>query len=90
MRAIPTVNEPEELKRVYYERFGGGKKEHRKEMLQMMEFELLNEEYKAQFGERIATMMVPVDEQLNEEIRECLKTGKPYDYYDGVPKDAIF
>lgn len=88
MREIPTENEPEELRRVYRERFGEDREEYRKDMLQWMEFELLNEEYQERFGDCIGTMMVSVDSQLNEEIRICLRAGKSYDY--GVPKGAIF
>ena len=90
MRSIPTENDPDELRLVYRETFGDGREVDRKDMLQWMEFELLNEEYQKRFGERIATMMVSVDSRLNEDIRECLRTGKSYDYYFDVPKDAIF
>ncbi len=88
MKKIPTANEPDELRRVYRERYGLDREEYQKDMLQWMEFELLNEEYKQRFGDCIGTMMVSVNEELNAEIRECLRTGKPYDY--GVPEDAIF
>ncbi len=88
MKKIPSANEPDELRRVYRERYGSDRKEYQKDMLQWMEFELLNEEYEKRFGDRIGTMMVSVNDELNAEIRECLWTGKPYDY--GVPEDAIF
>ncbi len=88
MKEIPTANDPEELKRVYRERFGEDCEQYRKNMFQFMEFDLLNEKYEKQFGDCIGTMMVSVNAELNEEIRECLRTGKPYDY--GVPKDAKF
>ena len=88
MREIPTANEPEELRRVYRERYGIEREEYQRDMLQLMEFELLNEEYEKQFGDIIGTMMVSVNAELNAEIRECLRKNKPYDY--GVPDDAIF
>ena len=88
MKKIPRADEPDELRRVYREKYGTDREEYQKDMLQWMEFELLNEEYKQHFGDCIGTMMVSVNEALNAEIRECLRTGKPYDY--GVPEDAIF
>ena len=89
MRKIPTANEPEELRRVFRERYGEDREQYRKDMLQWMEFDLLNEEYEKQFGDFIGTMQVSVSAELNEEIRECIRAGKPYDYH-GVPKDALF
>lgn len=89
MIEIPTADNPEELKRVYRERFGEDREQYRKNMFQWMEFDLLNEEYKKQFGDCIGTMMTSVCAELNEEIRECLRMGKPYDYH-GVPDDALF
>lgn len=88
MIEIPTAGSPDELRRVYREKYGADREEYQKDMLQWMEFELLNEEYEKQFGDRIGTMMVSVNDELNAEIRECLRTGKPYDY--GVSEDAIF
>lgn len=88
MIEIPTAGSPDELRRVYREKYGADREEYQKDMLQWMEFELLNEEYEKQFGDRIGTMMVSVNDELNAEIRECLRTGKLYDY--GVPEDAIF
>ena len=88
MREIPTANEPKELRRVYRERYGIEREEYKRDMLQLMEFELLNEEYEKQFGDIIGTMMVSVNAEMNAEIRECLRLNKPYDY--GVPDDAIF
>lgn len=85
---IPPANEPERLKQAYLKRFGAEREEYQKNMLQWMEFELLNEEYEKQFGDIIGTMQVSICAELNEEIRECLRTGKPYDY--GVPADALF
>lgn len=88
MKKIPTADNPDELKRVYRERYGIDCEEYQKDMFQQMEFELLNEEYEKQFGDCIGTMMVSVNAELNAEIRKCLRTNKPYDY--GVPDDAIF
>ena len=88
MIEISTAGSSDELRRVYREKYGADREEYQKDMLQWMEFELLNEEYEKQFGDRIGTMMVSVNDELNAEIRECLRTGKPYDY--GVPEDAIF
>lgn len=84
---IPTAETPEELRRIYRERYGTDREEYQKNILQWMEFELLNEEYNQRFGDYIGTMMVSVSDELNAEIRECLQTGKPYDY--GVPEGAI-
>ena len=88
MIEIPTANEPERLRQAYRERYGGDREQYRKDMFQWMEFDLLNEEYEKRFGDCIGTMQVSVNAELNEEIRECLRTGKPYDY--GVPDDALF
>ena len=88
MKEIPTADNPDELRRVYRERYGENREEYQRDMLQQMEFELLNEAYEKQFGDCIGTMMVSVSDELNAEIRKCLRTNKPYDY--GVPDNAIF
>lgn len=88
MIEIPTANEPEELRRVYRERYGIDREEYQRDMLDWLEFELLNEEYEKQFGDCIGTMTVSVNAELNAEIRECMRLNRAY--YDGVPEDAIF
>lgn len=88
MKEIPSVNNPEELRRVYREQFGTDREEYQKDMLEYMEFELLNEAYSEQFGDCIGTMMVSINTELNADIRDCLRTNRPYDY--GAPEDALF
>lgn len=88
MKEIPSASNPDELRRVYSERYGSDREEYQKDMLQYMEFELLNDEYEKQFGDCIGTMMVYVNDKLNADIRECLRTNRPYDY--NVPEDALF
>lgn len=88
MKEIPSVSNPDELRRVYAERYGSDREEYQRDMLQYMEFELLNDEYEKQFGDCIGTMMVYVNDELNAKIRECLRTNSPYDY--NVPEGALF
>ena len=88
MKEIPTLNEPEKLRQAYKERYGEAREEYQKDMLEWMEFELLNEEYKKRFGDCIGTMMVSVCSEINQKIRKSLETGKPYEYE--APEGAIY
>lgn len=52
-----------------------------------MEFRLLSDAHKEKFGDSVGNMCLACSyEHLNSKIRECLRTGMPYD--DGLPPDV--
>lgn len=56
----------------------------------MDEFDKAMKDYREKFGEPIALMMIQSfdPDELIAEIRECIRTGKPYKYPE-YPDDAI-
>ena len=88
MKNIPTTEEAEALRAMYVETYGDSSYEYQEDMLEWLEFRLLNDEYAEKFGDCIGTMCNtrPMME-LNADIRKCLKDGIPYD--EGVPEGAL-
>lgn len=53
----------------------------------MDELDRLIDEYEYLFGEMIPLKMVHMsEEELTETLRECLKTGKPYELPDNIKR----
>lgn len=88
MNNIPRASEAESLRAMYKEAYGESSYEYQEDMLDWLEFRLLNDAYEEKFGDCIGTMCNtwPMEE-LNEEIRQCLETGIPYK--SGVPEGAL-
>ena len=88
MKDIPLVSEAEALRAKYREAYGDSSYEYQEDMLEHMEFRLLNDEYAKKFDDCVGTMCMTRDlSEVNEELRECLRSGKPYE--DGVPEGAL-
>ena len=88
MKNIPTASEAEALRAMYRESYGDTSYEYQKDMLDWLEFRLLNDAYAERFGDRVGIMCNtrPMGE-LNADVRRCLENGIQYD--DGIPEDAM-
>ena len=88
IKNIPTVNEAAVLREMYKEAYGDTSYQYQKNMLDWLEFRLLNDAYEEKFGDCVSTMCNthPMKE-LNADIRQCLESSLPYD--DGVPEGAM-
>ncbi len=88
MKDIPSTKDAEKLRAMYKEAYGDSSYEYQNNMLDLLEFRLLNDAYNEKFGDYIGTMCNtrPVNE-LNEDIRRCLEKGVLYE--DDIPEGAI-
>ena len=88
MKNIPTAREAEALRAMYREAYGNTSYEYQKDMLDWLEFRLLNDAYEEKFGDYVGNMCnTRPMEELNTYIRQCLESGVPYD--DCVPEGAV-
>ena len=88
MKEIPSVKDAEALRAEYREAYGDSSYEYQEDMLEHMEFRLLNDEHEREFGDCVGTMCMTRDlSEVNAELRECLRSGKPYE--DGIPEGAL-
>ena len=88
MKNIPTAREVEALRATYRDVYGDTSYQYQMNMLDWLEFRLLNDAYEEKFGDYVGNMcFARTMEELNTDIRRCLESGIPYDY--GVPEGAI-
>ena len=88
MKNIPSTNDAETLRAMYKEAYGDTSYVYQNDMLDWLEFCLLNDAYEEKFGDCVGNMCntCPM-EGLNAEIRQCLESGIPYDY--DIPDDVM-